>query len=281
MKRRQNFKIVKESGRRESFLEEKLFRSLILSGSDEKLAKLILEKIRPKLHEGIKTGQIYRLAFRELKRYSKVKALHYGLKKSLIGLGPEGFFFEKFISYLFIKQGFEVSLDLEKPGKCAEHEIDIIATKNDASYFVECKFHNSPSKKNNLKTALYVSARARDLKESVHFNNEFYFDKFFLISNSKFTEDAISYSHCANITLIGSNYPFKKNLYDLILEYKLFPITSLSKLKKRDVLKLFENNIFLCEQIKDNPIILDQFMFEEKYQLQIINEVTKFFSGDE
>ena len=49
-------------------------------------------------------------------------------------------------------------------GKCASHEIDVIADKGDSlRYMIECKYHNSQGIYTGLKEALYTHARFLDL----------------------------------------------------------------------------------------------------------------------
>lgn len=51
-------------------------------------------------------------------------------------------------------------------GKCAEHEIDIAAFKDDHSFIGEAKFHARPGIKSDLQVAMYSYARLLDLKET-------------------------------------------------------------------------------------------------------------------
>jgi hypothetical protein len=123
----------------------------------------------------------------------------------------------------------------------------------------ECKFHNHQETKNDLKIALYVKARMDDLKS--HPSNQF--DDFYLISNTSFSKDAIQYAACSNLMLLGYNYPFKKNLYQLIEEYHLYPITCIPWIKKNDMVELLESNVILVKDLTQNPNILIKMGYDQ------------------
>ena len=50
-------------------------------------------------------------------------------------------------------------------GHCVSHEIDIVASKQEKQYMIECKYHNMPGIYTCLKEVLYTYARFLDLVE--------------------------------------------------------------------------------------------------------------------
>jgi len=247
---KKKLKIIKSSGLSEEYSPEKLMRSLHLSGlapseSEEVLTKVETEIIKDDGKAEETTEQIFKKAREIVYKKSHLAGLKYSLKAAILDLGPTGFIFERFIAMALEYQGYKTKVDIILKGHCVNHEVDIYAKNSDSVILGECKFHNIPNVKNDLKTALYVKARMDDLKE----NKENKFNEFYLISNTSFSKDAIQYAHCSGLRLIGFNYPEKKNLYDLIEENYLYPITSLIHLKKSDITMLLDKGIIICKDL--------------------------------
>jgi len=143
-------------------------------------------------------------------------------------------------------------------GKCAEHEVDLIATSADDAFGAEVKFHNSPGMKTDLKVALYVRARFIDLAEAPKVEGEAHIERGMLITNTKFTGNAIEYGKCVGLTLIGWNYPESGNLQDLVSETGLHPITCLTTLSESEKQRLLEDKLVLCRSIKAGASVLTE-----------------------
>lgn len=253
------FLIKKSTGEFEEFSKEKLKYSLIISGATADQANAILKQISPYIAKGISTKKIYRLAFRQLKKVDKKLASNYSLTKSIHELGPEGFHFEKFICEIFRAKGYEAKTNVRLDGKCVSHEIDVMASKPKYNVGCECKFHNRVGIKNDLKTTLYVKARYDDLMANPQNNLK----EFWLISNTKFSKDAIQYANCAGLRLLGPNYPRSHALADLALKYKIFPITCISSLKKSEAKLLLNNGIILTKDLINKKNLLKKFGIEK------------------
>ena len=58
------------------------------------------------------------------------------------------------------------------------------------------------------------------------------FHQAWIVTNTKFTSNAIRYAQCAGIGLIGWSYPHNDNLASLVDKYCLHPITALSLINK-------------------------------------------------
>jgi hypothetical protein len=121
-------------------------------------------------------------------------------------------------------------------GKCAEHEIDVIATDNSGKRFIiECKFHNSPGNYIDLKEVLYTYARLLGLNNG---NNSF--DGVWLSCNTKASIEAQRYAECMNIRLLCWRHPKDGSLEKMITEKNLYPITILQSAGP-DIIKRFSN----------------------------------------
>lgn len=255
------FKIIKSSGFTEDYSPEKLKRSLALSGLHSHETEDVINTIEShleKVDEGT-TEEIFKKARDVIYKKSHLAGLKYSLKAAILDLGPTGFVFERFIAKALTYQGFNTKVDLIYPGKCVNHEIDLVAQKDHYILLGECKFHNIPNVKNDLKTALYVKARMDDVRD----NPKNQFNDFYLISNTSFSKDAIAYAKCSGLKLIGFNFPEERNLYSMIEENHLYPITSLLHVKKNDIQLLLEQGIILCKDLCEHTEILSRLGYSD------------------
>jgi len=254
-----NVTIVKADGEREVFDPAKLERSLTRAGAGKETIAEISKHIVSEIHDGMSTHEIYSRAFDYL-REKEVRpvAARYSLKRAILALGPSGFPFEDFVSEIFRAKGYEVMTGVMTKGKCAEHEVDLIATSEKDSFGAEVKFHNSPGMKTDLKVALYVRARFVDLAEAPEKKGEKHVERGMLITNTKFTGNAIEYGNCVGLTMIGWNYPEKGNLQDLVAETGLHPITCLTTLSESEKQRLLEDKLVLCRSIKGGASVLTE-----------------------
>lgn len=210
--------VVKASGQRELFNEEKLRSSMLRSGATDEAVEDVLIRIEPELRDGMTTTDIYKHAFNVLHEWKEPVAMRYALRRAVMELGPTGFPFEKFIAEYFKDKGFETLTDQEVLGACVPHEVDVVAWNDKKLIMAEAKFHNELGIKSDLKVVLYVKARFDDLKESV-FNfggQDRKLTEGWLITNTKFSSTAIHYGECQKLTMIGWNYPEHGNLQDMI-----------------------------------------------------------------
>ncbi len=260
--------IKKADGSTEPFEASKLERSLERSGASKSIIKEVLAGITSRLVDGMTTKEIYRNAFELLRdKDTGVTAAKYSLKKAVFDLGPSGFPLEDFIAEIYRAKGFESSTGVMLKGKCAVHEVDLFAKKDKKIYGAEIKFHNSQGIKSDLKVALYVYARFDDLIKSGAV------DEGILITNTKFTKNAVSYGKCAGLKMISWEYPLKGNLFSLIEETGLHPITCLTKIPSKERKRLIENKVLLCRDIKDNNSLLETHGVESRLIPEILNEI--------
>jgi len=161
--KKQDFDVVKSSGRKVKFSFNKLQNSLRRSGADIETIKQIVDVVRNELYHGISTKEIYNRAFALLKKKKSVFASKYKLKKAIYELGPTGFPFERFIAAIFQYSAYEVSVGQICTGKCVSHEVDVIAKKREEYLTIECKFHGEEGRNCNVKIPLYIHSRYQDI----------------------------------------------------------------------------------------------------------------------
>ncbi len=255
-----SLEITKANGEKSVFDPKKLFISLTRSGADETQALEIANTITSELYPGISTKKIYRKAFALLKEQSRFLAARYNLKTAIMILGPSGYPFERFIGELLKHQGFQVEVSKIVAGKCVNHEVDVIAEKDNHHFMIECKYHNQPGTVCDVKIPLYIQSRFLDVaaqwKTLPGHENKFH--QGWVVTNTRFTLDAIQYANCAALKLLGWDYPAKGSLKDLIDSLGLYPITTLTSLTLTEKKALLEMQLVLCHELRKNEKALSQ-----------------------
>jgi CRISPR/Cas system-associated exonuclease Cas4 (RecB family) len=227
--------VINLKGEKEPFSFQKVYRSARRAGASPILAKDITATIKKEAYPGIKTSEIFKKIKQFLARENPQSAIKFSLKDAMRKLGPTGFPFEKFIREVLLSNGFEVKINQYISGSCpVTYEIDFLAKKNKLIYIGECKYHPLPGEKVDLQVALANYARFLDIKENSYFKklqSDNFQIKPMLITNTKFTTQAIRYSKCKGIELLGWRYPENEGLEYLIEKEKLYPVTILPSLK--------------------------------------------------
>jgi ATP cone domain len=262
--------IIKSTGVVVPFSIEKLQRSLRKSGADEATVSGLSAEVESCLHEGMTTRDIYKLAYKLLKRKHRQFASKYTLKRAIMDLGPTGYPFEKYLAEILKTIGYEVKLNQVVKGQCVNHEVDIQAENGKSINVIECKYHNSQGIHCDVKIPLYVNSRYLDLKQTLAKDGKEY--KGWIATNTKFTNDAIQYGICAGLILLGWDYPQKGSLKDLVDEYKIYPVTCMSTISSKEKLQILDKGIVLCRDLVSAPAILSGIMITENRIGNIINE---------
>ena len=250
--------IVKYNGDVVPFDESKLINSLRRAQANEDDIQNIVSEIQKQVVDGMTTKTIYLTAFKMLKSKSRVSASKYKLKKALMELGPSGFPFERFIGKVLDHEGFETEVGVIVQGKCVQHEVDVIAKKDNKQYMIECKYHSSHGNFCNVKVPLYIQSRFLDVEISwKNINgqeNKVY--KGGLYTNTRFTSDAIQYGECVGLLMTGWDYPINNGLKDRVDKLGLHPLTALTNLTKLEKAKLLDSGVVLCRELHANPEVL-------------------------
>lgn len=270
--------IKKSSGALVPFSSEKLENSLFRSGASQELIKQITLAILRLPTENLTTKDVYKHAFQLLRKSSYQLAARYKLQKAILELGPSGYPFEAYVSHLFAFQGLDTNVGVAMNGKRIIHEVDIWAKNHNVQYIVECKHHGNQSYKSDIKVVLYVHARFNDIVSQLkkHQKPELRY-KCWIVTNTRFTDDAISYASGENIELMAWNYPSKGSLRERIDISGLYPITCLCSLTKSEKQHLLDQKIVLCKQLLDNP---EQLSFiRSNKTTKVINECRSLVKG--
>lgn len=251
--------VTKASGEQVDFEVEKLRKSLQRSGAKQEMIDAIISNVNTQLYQGISTKKIYKLAFGLLKKASKPMAARYKLKNAIMELGPSGFPFETYVAALLKHQGYNVKTGQVLNGICVTHEIDVLAEKANEVLIAECKFHNLQGLSCDVKIPLYIHSRFNDvrnflLKDKKNQKNNYIG---WVVTNTKFTSDAIQYGECVGLHLVGWNFPLNGSIKDMVDSSGLYPLTCLSTLTNREKKILLEQRFVLCMDILHKPDILN------------------------
>ncbi|TVZ28751.1 transcriptional regulator NrdR family protein [Gillisia sp. Hel_I_86] len=267
-------KIIKYSGDVVAFDVDKLINSLRRSQASEELIPQIVEQIEHQLYEGITTKKIYQMAFKMLKGKSRVSASKYKLKKALMELGPSGFPFEKLTGKLLEHEGFKTKVGVIVQGNCVQHEVDVIAQKDNKHYMIECKYHSDQGRFCNVKIPLYIYSRFLDVEKQwgLQKGHEAKLHKGVVYTNTRFTSDAVQYGKCVGLLLTSWDYPMGDGLKDRIDKSGLHPLTALTTLTKSEKTKLLDIGIVLCKELHENPALLEQIGIDKKRHKNILED---------
>jgi hypothetical protein len=270
----QEFSVRKASGQYAPFDEAKLRHSMHRSGADDQTINLVLQEIRDRIYENMPTKALYKMAYKALKRHNQSVAARYSLKQAMLQLGPSGFPFERFFAEILKSQGFSTETGVIYPGKCITHEVDVVAENDTDLVFVECKYHPVAGSMSDVKIPLYIHSRFRDLEAGMHLQRTLNGRNLHcrIATNTRFSDDAMTYGRCAGLDLIAWDYPMGKGLRELIDETGLHPVTCVGSLTLKEKTALLGKNIVLCRHLAENPKILDKIGVSAGRQKTILNE---------
>lgn len=256
-----NKKIIvrKNTGEDSVFEVSKLKHSLERSGASDSEIKKIIGEIEAILYNGITTKKIYKKAFSLLRKKSPSTAARYKLKKAIMELGPSGYPFENFVGAILSHQGFRTEVGVNVKGHCVNHEVDVVAERDDQHFMVECKFHSDEGRHCDVKIPLYIQSRFIDVEKQWRKRpgHDTKFHQGWIYTNTRFTTDAIQFGKCAGLMLVGWNYPKKDGLKEQIDRSGLHPVTCLTTLTKAEKQKLLSMDKVLCMDLCNHPDLLN------------------------
>lgn len=268
--------VTKADGEQESFDPAKLEHSLALAGASTTMRARVLAHVLHELHATTTTEDIYRHAFEILRREEAIPvAARYSIKRAVFALGPSGFPFEQFLAEILRAHGWKTQTGVALTGRCAPHEVDVFAEKEGRRIGIEAKFHNDASGKTDIKDALYVFARYEDLKRTPFASSRV--DEGWLVTNTRFTKNAIRYAQCSGLTLLGWDYPRARGLLALIEEARVHPLTCLTTLSDSEKHRLLDQKIVLCKDVQ-TPHLLQEYGIKPDHIPKVLEEARQLCS---
>ncbi len=259
--------VIKANGEKEAFNEDKVKISIQRAGISKELQPQVVEHVKSKLYENIPTSEVYRHIMEFLEKTPSYERAKYSLKQAIMDLGPTGYPFEDFVTEILKVDGYTTKTRSLLSGTCVNHEIDVVAQKQNERVMIEAKFHNEPGTRTDVHVALYTKARFDDIKEKYNLSQAW------IVTNTKVTSDALAYALCANIKVLSWSYPEREGLRDLIEKFHLHPMTVLTTLSGNQKQQLLENHIVLCKEIMEQPSVLDLIDIPEDKKKEVLEEV--------
>lgn len=251
--------IAKADGTTEMFDPVRLAVSLRRAGAGEHTSERIAQIITSTVVQGMSSREIYARAFALLRKESRPIAARYALRRALLELGPSGHPFEDFVSHLYRSLGWSVETRKIIRGTCVAHEVDFYASHPEQNTYLaaELKYHNDPNYKTDLKIALYVKSRFDDIFSCDPAVRACPIDRGLLVTNTKFTSEAIAYAECAGVELLGWGYPTNQSLFMLMGRAKVYPITALTRLSRTEKRLLIDSGVIAVDEILHDRRRLD------------------------
>ena len=265
----------KNSKESEPFSIQKLEQSLQRSGASKDEIETIISKINSAIYDGISSNEIYKKAFAELKKLNKTTASRYSLKRAIFDLGPTGYPFERLVAALLKEKGYKTTVSIILKGECITHEIDVLAEKEGNVYAIECKFHSDIKAVSNVKIPLYINSRFLDIQKqwNTNSNNATFLKQGWLVTNTRFTVDAINYAKCVGLTMLSWDFPLNKGIKENIDTYGLYPVTVLTNLTLKEKHQLIENDIVLVKELYKSSNTLKKIGVSEIKIKRIFEEI--------
>lgn len=254
--------IKKQDGRIEEFDPRRVLKICKRIGVGNALAREILKKVEKTIKDYDDTNKIAKIIQESL---PLKQSILYGLRDSVAALHPEKF--ELYVKEVLNAHGYLCIWNMIIPGKYVEHQVDIVASKGDEMFLIECKHHANSHRDCGLGEVLQVQARLEDIrdgyKEKINCND---FKRAWLITNTKFSEHAKRYAAGKEIILSGWRYKLGNSLNELIQKKKVFPVTILG-LNPQFISFCMQENILTIQQFRDNKELI-----AKQFSQKIVND---------
>ncbi|NGM61914.1 restriction endonuclease [Sphingobacterium sp. SGG-5] len=273
--------VKKYSGELVPFNPDSLRHSLSRSGANAKEVNTVFTQIQHKLYNGISTRELYELAFRLLKEHRNVYAARYSLKKALRDLGPEGFYFERWVAKLFQTNGYEAITGQTIQGHAVTHEIDVVAMNEKELLAIECKFRNDIDAKISVTTPMYFMSRVKDISDITYtfFHKTRKITAGWLVTNAYFTSDSIKFGEYHKMNLLSWDYPKENSLKLRVDDNGEYPITCLTSLSTSEKAQLLKQQCILVKDIVRFPKFLQDLPISDPKRRKILLEAQELIDS--
>ena len=270
--------VKKSDGKLIPYNYRKIFKICQKMNLSRKESENVIFEIEKNIYDGIPTEKIIQMILNYGKKHKPYFKNIINLRESLgkINSYPD---FEQYISILFRSLGYKTINNKIIKGNCVNHEIDIIALKEDEVIYVEIKHHNKFHTFTGLNVLLSINSTFEDLIEGYkNGKNKYNFNKGMIVCNTKISKHALNYSSCKNIGVLCWGHPKHNGIEVLIKNNSLYPITILKDLKKENYDLLTNYGIYtLKELIESNQKkILKESRISEKELNILINKAKEF-----
>ncbi|MBL1409132.1 ATP cone domain-containing protein [Sphingobacterium faecale] len=274
-------RVKKHSGELVPFKPDSLRYSLSRSGANPEEVDGVFERIKDKLYDGISTRELYELAFEYLKSCRDTYAARYSLKKALRDLGPEGFYFEKWVARMFQEDGYQAVTGQTIQGHAVTHEIDVVASKGKELLAIECKFRNDVDAKISVTTPMYFMSRVVDISNISYtfFNKSLKISAGWLVTNAYLTTDSIKFGEYHKMNLLSWDYPKTYSLKARVDNNGQYPVTCLTSLNAQDKARLLKAQCILVKDVVRYPKFLRDLEITDQKRKQVLEEAIELVNS--
>jgi len=242
-------KVRKADGSLQDFDKEKVIRTCLRMGASQEQAKWVADEVEKRIYENIPTKRILQLIFKYLGKLRPKLKYQRDLREAISLLKPKPDF-ELFIAKILEEYGYKIERNLIIPGKCVEHEVDVVAKKGKETLLIEIKHHFNHHTYTGLRVFLEAWAAYEDIKDGFkEGKHNLNFTRLLVISNTKISAHGKRFSECKGISYIGWRYPEEEGLENLIEAKKLYPISLIKGLNEKERDSLVNAGIVLIKQV--------------------------------
>ena len=241
--------VTKSDGSLQPFDPGKVRRTLRNMGVSAKEADRIADEIEELVPDGVPTSAVFRRIRAQASAVRPAVRHRTNLRRALSHLRPKPDF-EEFVRVLLRENGYRVRTGCVLAGRCGEHEVDAIATKDGTTIFVEVKHHVSQRRVTGLDESRIARAIIEDLQEGFRMGRcPVAIDGALIVCNTRLSEHAKRYATCRGIGHIGWDYPEGRNLQTMIEETESYPVTIVAGLTRPVSAELAAAGIVTAKQI--------------------------------
>ncbi|PIQ67501.1 hypothetical protein CO173_03555 [Candidatus Uhrbacteria bacterium CG_4_9_14_3_um_filter_41_35] len=244
--------VIKSSGDRSPFSIEKVRQSMLRTGAKPALVEAVVKRVEAQVYDGISTRKLYEIVRDELRKDSVCYSCKYNIREGIRKMGPAGFKFEKYVASILNAYNYQAYVpvdDLE--GSCVNHEVDVIAEKDNRRMFIEAKFRNDFRGIVKLKDTMATWSRFLDLVDGSAVGKCLHFDEVWLVTNARFSDRSRQYGTCKGLRLIGWDFPKDKPFSKMVDHLALYPVTVIHNLTQKELEGFAEIGMMLCREVAE------------------------------
>ena len=94
-----------------------------------------------------------------------------------------------------------------------------------------------------------------------------------LVTNTKFTSEAIAYAECSGVELLGWGYPASDSLFARMSRAAVYPVTALTGLSRAEKRLLIERSVIAVDEIARDRRTLDPLHLSSERVGEILAEI--------
>ncbi|MFH2062927.1 MAG: ATP cone domain-containing protein [bacterium] len=243
--------IVKSTGERVPFDPKKIQATIRRAGGSEQLSERVLQRVIPKVRNGMATKRLLAIVRKELRRENRLLAQRYNLRDGLMRLGPAGFKFEKYVASILNAYGWQAMVpEREYVGRCVSHEVDIVANRNGTCVMIEAKFRNRFADTVTLRDTMAAWARFSDLEDGHRDSRSCpHIDESWIVTNGEFTDRAQKFGQCKGLKMVG--WSGDESLAQMVDHAALYPVTVIDGLRQWELDRLAHSDLMLCREVAE------------------------------